>query len=333
MSRRLLVVAPEFHGYGEAIGRSFSRRGYDVVVHAYDSGSKWEKAWNKARYELPAKLVGNGHHLSTEVVTRRAVDRIRQVKPDAVLTVRGDVLGDAYWESLDSARCQSVVWLYDELRAMTCDIDHVASVATIATYSSADAVALTQHGVRAAHVPLAYDADTPSSGRWPDGAVTFVGARHPARQALLEHLLSHGIPVKAYGRDWSSHPVDQIRTWRWTTPPVPGGRDVTRADAYGIMRESLATLNIHGQQSGFTMRTFESCGVGAVQIVDRDDVDEFYEPGVEVLVQHSADEAVDLCRRVVVDRTRMAKMRAAALARTLAEHTMDHRVAVLDRLW
>ena len=38
------------------------------------------------------------------------------------------------------------------------------------------------------------------------------------------------------------------------------------------MAGARANVNIHGDQDGFTMRTFETCGVGALQLVDRADV-------------------------------------------------------------
>ncbi|MGK2351907.1 CgeB family protein [Cutibacterium sp. V947] len=330
---RLLVVTPSFHGYGDAIGDAFERTGYDVVVHRYDAAPRVEKAWNKLRYELPAKIRGTEGHLSAEVVTARAIERVRSVRPDLVLTVRGDVLGEAYWDEMRRRTIRSVVWLYDELRRMALDIGRVASVSTVATYSRDDTVELQGKGIDAHYVPIGFNTSTVPSGRWPRRDITFVGSHLPARQQFLAALVSAGIPVMAYGREWSDHPLDRLRTWRITSTGIPARRDVGLGEAYGIMRDSAATLNVHGDQDGFTMRTFEACGVGGVQIVDRDDVSEFYEPGNEVLVQHSAEETIELARQVLSDRTRMSAMRRAAKARTLAEHTLDRRAAVIEELW
>ncbi len=52
------------------------------------------------------------------------------------------------------------------------------------------------------------------------------------------------------------------------------------------------------------MRTFEARGVGAVQLVDRADGSRYYEPGVELAVFGSAEEAVELARRAAADRAR-----------------------------
>lgn len=330
---KLLVVTPGFHGYGQAIGRAFGKRGYEVVVHEYDAAPPIEKAWNKLRYELPAKVRGRAGHLSTQIVTARAVERLREVHADLVFTVRGDALEADYWQELRATSRRSVVWLYDELGRMTHDIELAAAVSTVATYSRGDVAQLREQGIEAHHVPLAFNSETGTEGHWQKDVISFVGSSLPKRMEILSALVNDGVPVMAYGRDWSDHPVDRLRTWRLGSSGIPAGRDVRLGQAYAIMRDSAATLNIHGDQDGFTMRTFEACGVGAVQIIDRDDVSQFYEPGKEVLVQHSAEETLEIARMVLADRKRMESLREAARARTMAEHTLDQRVAVLDGLW
>jgi spore maturation protein CgeB len=139
--------------------------------------------------------------------------------------------------------------------------------------------------------------------------------------------------VRAYGRDWSRHPVDRLRSWNWRRPAVPAERDIDRLAAYEVMAESAATLNLHADQDGFTMRTFEACGVGAVQLIDRTDLDGLYDDGTELASWRSVGELVELCRRARVDRVWTDGLRERGRARTLAEHTFDHRVAVLEELW
>ena len=163
--------------------------------------------------------------------------------------------------------------------------------------------------------------------------ISFIGARYPTRDKVIAQLHTEGVPVCAYGRDWSSHPVDRVRTWRAGTPSVPAHRDVSRSAAYDVMAASAATLNLHGDQDGFTMRTFEAAGVGALQLIDRTDVDALYLPGAEVLTWTTQDELAELCRRALTDHVWSDAIRAAGRARTLAEHTFDHRVAVLEGAW
>jgi spore maturation protein CgeB len=70
-----------------------------------------------------------------------------------------------------------------------------------------------------------------------------------------------------------------------------------------------------------------------VQLIDRTDVGDLYEPGVEVLPWTGEDELVELCRRALTDTAWGDAVRAAGRARTLSEHTFDHRVAVLEGAW
>ena len=332
---RLLLISPAFHGYHHSIGRAFERIGYEVSTYGYDVvDSIVEKAWNKARYELPAKVRGNGGHQSAVTVSRRAAQEILRVKPDVVLVIRGDTLTEEFWDMAAADRRRVAVWMYDEMRRTSFDLERVTPYARIASYSVHDTAALQAAGIDAMHVPNGYDAQGPigrgDAGR---GVVSFIGAPLPNRRVALEALHGAGVPVRAWGRGWSNHPFDRARTWRLSTSGVPNARDVPLADAQAIMRDSLATLNIHGDQDGFTMRTFEAAGSGAVQLIDRVDVDEFYVPGEEVLVFESEAELIDIARRVARNPDDFEEVRRRARERTLAEHTFVHRARTMEGLW
>ena len=45
------------------------------------------------------------------------------------------------------------------------------------------------------------------------------------------------------------------------------------------------------------------------------------------------EELTELCRRALADPAWTERIRLAARTRTLAEHTFDHRVAVLEDAW
>lgn len=330
---KLLLVSPEFHGYWRSIERAFTDLGYDVLTHCYDAAPRPEKIWNKARYELPSRLRGGGQHLSPRVVTSRAIGALRRARPDMVLVVRGDVLEPHFWQAVREVRAQGALWLYDEIRRMSYDLETIGDLAAIATYSAADAAGLQQRGVPALYVPLAYDPQVVPTRDPNAGEFTFIGARFGRREQLVTALIAAGVPVRAYGRDWSSHPVDRLRTFRAGTGPVPAGRDLPLTDAYGVMRAGLGTLNVHGDQDGFTMRTFEAAGVGAVQLIDRADVAGLYEPGREVLVFDDADDLVRQCRDVLARPDRLARLREAAVERTRDQHTFVHRAKELEKLW
>lgn len=330
---RILLVTPVFHGYGDAIASAFNARGHDVVTHCYDEFKGVRaKVRNKVRYELAEKAGRAGlEHMSNDV-TRAAINRLRGCQPDVVVVIKGDLLGDDFWAELGSR--PRVLWLYDELRRTGWQDREPGQFAPVCTYSRQDAATLSRDGALVRHLPLAFDHRLAQPDpRIRNDEVVFVGARYPRREELLVDLVRAGVRVRAHGRDWSTHPFDRLRTYSLRRPKVPSDRDLDRAAAYAEMAAGLATLNIHGDQDGFTMRTFEACGVGGVQLIDRVDLDGLYDDGVELAAFSSTDELVELCHRARRDRRWADRLRTAGRERTLAEHTFDNRVRALEELW
>lgn len=333
-SPKVLVIAPAFHQYGGAIASAFAEIGYESNWFAYDGlPDVRAKITNKLLIELPDRLgSAKGEQLRIRRATERALDRLRSTGPDRVVVVRGDTLDDRFWSELVDLGVPTVVWLYDELERMSHDLEHLRSVAAVATYSPNDALALTAAGFRASTVPLAFDTSVQFSPR-PADEIVFVGAAYPTRVEILTNLQRADIAVRGYGRDWSHDPFDRLRTWRLRRPDLPWGREVDRASGYGIMAGATATLNLHGIQDGFTMRTFEACGAGALQIVDRREVSMHFEVGSELVVFDSPEELIDLSLRAMQDRVWRDAIAAAGQRRAHAEHTFVHRARALEALW
>lgn len=334
--RHLLVLSPAFHDYDLAIAAAFEALGFRVTTCLYDRfPTVSAKVRNKIRYELPERLGRDTTSLRMDEAGGKAIRAIRETSPDLVLVVKGDVLSDEVWDEIDRRRVPTVLWLYDELRRTRWAADpfRLRRARAVASYSVEDCNALSRSGTPVEHVPLGFDNLTGFQRAPQSRDISFIGARYPNRQLALENLSRAGVPVTAYGRDWSTDWRDRMRTWSLSRPDVDSRRDVTRTVGYGIMQAAAGTLNIHGDQDGFTIRTFEAAGVGAIQICDRADVSIHYEVGVEMLVHDSLDHLIELCRSVVLDRTRGASMRRAAQRRTLAEHTLVHRAGRLVDLF
>lgn len=331
---RLLILSPAFHDYDRAIAAAFEATGLDVITHVYDrSATLPAKLRTKLLHELPERLGRSTTAARSAVADAGAIAAVRAARADRVLVIKGDVLGDDVWSAIGESGAPSVLWLYDELRRTRWTPERLSRPGRIASYSALDVAALGADGHDAAHVPLGFD-DLLAHRTVPaTPEVTFIGARYPQRQALLEGLRDVGVPVRAFGRDWSHALVDRARTWWAPRPELPSGRDLSRADAYTTMQASAATLNVHGDQDGFTMRTFEACGVGAVQLCDRADVAAHYVPGEELLVFDGIDDLREQAARVVRDSSRARALREAARRRTLAEHTLTHRARALTELW
>ncbi|MFV0451004.1 MAG: glycosyltransferase [Propioniciclava sp.] len=333
MSRgRLLILSPAFHDYWRPIGAAFTRLGWDTAAVCYDDALTLSaKVRVKLRGELPARL-GCDDGWTTRHHSVRAREAVRAIRPDRVLVIKGDTLTEPFLDALDRRRIPRSLWLYDELRRTAHTPNTLGRYDTIASYSARDTRVLSSRGHQAAHVLLAFDTDLRYRRRQVN-EITFVGARYPTREQLLRRLAAAEVNVRAHGRQWSDHLVDRLRTWRITSPEISTGRDLSRADAYGLMAGSPATLNLHGDQDGFTMRTFEAAGAGGVELIDRRDLADLYEPGTEVVPFGDIDELIDLARRAVRDDRWGDAIRTAARRRTLAEHTFDHRARALEASW
>ncbi|MGQ4568855.1 CgeB family protein [Dermabacteraceae bacterium P9123] len=325
--RHILLVSPVFQGYYRGIAAALEELGYRVTTHVYDRPASFAgRLKNKALHELPEWLRPEGF---AQRVTQEALAVYREVRPDAVITVKGDQLGDDWWFTLEADKTPRAVWMYDELRRMRFSDEQWAHMGPVCTYSSEDVATLRERGIDATHVPLGFDTHQQIVPSERVDALTFIGARYPNRERLLQEIHGMGCPVRAYGRQWSRHPIDIARTRAFADPGVPAGRDVERGAAYGVMAASLATLNIHGDQDGFTMRTFEACGVGAVQIIDREDVSQYYEPETEIIVANTPEGITDAFLELKKNHGKTEKMKRAAAKRTKSEHTIGHRMSCL----
>jgi spore maturation protein CgeB len=93
-----------------------------------------------------------------------------------------------------------------------------------------------------------------------------------------------------------------------------------------IARDSMASI-------GFSpaTRVFEAAGAAACLITDAwEGIEQFLEPGVEVLVARDGQDVIEQLRSLTPERARA--IGEAALKRVLAEHTYTHRGAQVDAL-
>lgn len=332
---RLLLISPAFHGYWASIQDAFARRGYDVTTVRYDAyDTIAEKVRLKATVEVPEKLhIGAAGRRAAE--NRRLTDRViralRTVRPDKVVVIKGDVLDERFWDALGST--PRILWLYDDLHRHDYTLDFLQRVGPVVDYARSEAERLAAEGVDAHFVANAFDPHRVQPPARRTGEIVFIGSGYANRREILTELAARDLPVHAWGRDFSRHPIDRLRTFSWSRPAIHASREVPLGRAYEIHAEGAAAVAIHGLQEGHAMRTFEIPGMGGVQLVDREDVDQFYEVGTEVALWRDVDELEALARRAVEDPAWGDRMRAAGRARTLAEHTFDHRIAEVDVLW
>lgn len=336
MSRKpkLLLVSPSFHGYHESIGRAFTDAGYNVVIHRYDAFDGIRtKFRNKLVNELPGKLGMGGNASAERWLTERSLRVLREVRPDRLVIIKADILGSSFWSEVEGLGMPRILWLYDDLSRHRYSIDFLRRFGSVVSYSREEARLLRSEGVNASFLPNAFDPHLTGPAAKRRDEVVFVGSKYPNRVDLLSGLVKAGIPVRAYGRQWSHHPFDRLRTWELSRPDIPAERDIPLSEAYRVQASAAAAINIHGLQSGLAMRTFEVPGMGGLQLVDRPDVSEFYDVGTETLVFSSPEELQAQSQKALADRRWADRIREAGRRRSLAEHTFAHRIAVLEELW
>ncbi|MBE9403392.1 glycosyltransferase [Brachybacterium sp. Marseille-Q2903] len=335
--RKIVLVTPTFHDYATSIAQAFERAGHEVVTVRYDDYvTVKDKARLKATVELPSKLRLPGDHAGRERrrVTDSVLSDLTAARPDGVVVIKGDMLDDRFWSHLDAHRVPRILWLYDDLHRHPYSPEFLAQLGPVVSYSESEAAMLReQHGVDATWVPDAFDPHRAQpTGRRVD-RIAFVGAAHADRVRILQDLTDRGLPVHAWGRDFSHHPVDRLRTWGWKRPLIPASRDIPLTEAYLVVGESSASVNIHGPQTDHPMRTFEVPGMAGVSLEDRASVARFYDVGTEVEVWTDVDHLAELCERSRKDRVWSEGLREKGRARSLAEHTFDHRITEVDALW
>lgn len=332
--QRLLLVSPTFHSYWRSIAEAFTRRGYEVTTLRYDAyDTLGEKLRRKALVELPGRLHLPGDRGTAERarLTGRVLTVLGEVRPHKVVVIKGDALDERFWDA--TAALPRILWLYDDLHRHPFSDEFLREVGPVVDYARSETEMLRARGVDAHFVPNAFDPHRAEPTGRRTGELVFIGSGYANRMRTLSHLAEQGLPVHAWGRDFSRHPVDRLRTLSWARPPLAGSREVPLERAYQIHAEGAAAIAIHGLQNGHAMRTFEVPGMGGVQLVDRDDVEQFYEVGTEVAVWHDLEELTELARRAVADPSWGERMRERGRERTLAEHTFDHRIEEVDALW
>lgn len=333
-TEKLLIVSPAFHGYCHSIADGFSQLGYEVTVHRYDAFDTFkDKIRNKALYELPSKIGLQGQKAAEIAATTKALRVLDEVKPDKLIVIKADGLGDNFWQKVDESRIPHILWLYDDLKRHRYTLEFLKSRPTVVSYARLEAEEFSLNGANAHFVANGYDprlADFPTE-RIPE--IVFVGSRYDNREKMMLALQEAGVPVRVYGRAWSHHPFDRLRTWEIKRPELPAERDIPLAEAYKVQAAAAASLNVHGLQAGLSMRTFEVPGMNGLQLIDRPDVEEFYEVGKEVLLYQSTDELIEICQRVIAEPSWSDSIREAGLKRSQAEHTFFHRAQKMNLLW
>lgn len=166
-----------------------------------------------------------------------------------------------------------------------------------------------------------------------DADLALLANRLPDREARVEELFLRAAALRPDlrfllgGNGWADKAVPpNVRVLGHVGTAEHNAFNCSARSVLNVTRESMAA-------NGWSpaTRVFEAAGAGACLVTDAwEGIDDFLEPGAEVLVAHDgADVAAHLD---ALDASRAGTIGAAAMARVLAEHTYDHRAVQVHAL-
>ena len=163
--------------------------------------------------------------------------------------------------------------------------------------------------------------------------LAFVGNRLPDREERVEDFFVRAamlLPAKSFllaGSGWEDKPLPpNVRYHGHLPTDLHNAFNATPLATLNVLRESMAA-------NGWSpaTRVFEAAGAGGCLISDDWlGIEDFLEPGREVLVARSGDEVVELVEALTPARAR--EIGIAARRRVLAEHTYARRAELVERV-
>ena len=227
----------------------------------------------------------------------------------------------------------------DEMRA---DAGHVVrrmlpSLDMVLTYGGGPPVVSAYQGFGASLCAPIYNALDPATHFpvAPDplfaADLAFLGNRLPDREARVEHFFlepAEALPERRFligGNGWEARAMPaNVRHLGHVYTHQHNAFNCTPRAVLNVARDSMAEVGYSP-----ATRVFEAAGAGACLITDAwEGVEDFLEPGSEVLVARDGAEVAELLGGL--DEARARAIGQAAMARVLAEHTYMRRAEQVE---
>lgn len=177
------------------------------------------------------------------------------------------------------------------------------------------------------------------SGFQPGGprplTASFIGRAHGDRKQIIRRLRRSGVRVDCWGAGFGPR---RGFGWRLLGRGANHGyaswAEVRQAFGTSLVSLNLANASDPVQGNQIKGRHFEIPAFGACQLTtDADAIEQYYDPGEEIVVVQGLDELVETTRALARDRERAQRIGAAGFRRTWAEHTWRHRIdGILEAL-
>lgn len=282
---RVLLIAPRFFGYDEAIARELARRGARVDAMP-------DRPFSSPWYHAAARFAPGQVRRATERYYRRLLARFAAPRYDHVLVLNGQTVSPRLIGDLRGAHpgARFTFYLWDSLANRPHALDLAALFDRAFTFEPETAA---RHGLR--FRPLFFDDHASTAAALPlEREIAFVGTAHTDRHRVVERLDAMLAPD--IRRFWFLYLKARwlLAAYRLTNPHFRRARaeqfaftPLSRPESQRIFETSRAILDIeHARQSGLTMRTLEVLGAGKKLVTTNPAIRDyaFYDPArIEVI--------------------------------------------------
>lgn len=258
---RVLLVAPKFFGYDEALARELSRRGARVDAMA-------DRPFSSPWYHAAARFFPGHVRRITERYYRNLLARFAAPAYDHVLIVNGQTVSPGLVADLrrNHPQARFTFYLWDSLANRAGALELVPFFDRAFSFEPETA---RRHGLR--FRPLFFDDHASEASEQANQYdISFIGTAHTDRHRVVERLDATLAPESR--RFWYLYLQAPwvLRAYRLTNPHFRGARaeqfrfaPLSRAESQQVFETSRAILDIeHLRQTGLTMRTLEVLGAG-----------------------------------------------------------------------
>jgi len=359
-----IITGPFFHGYVEQIGSAFTSNGVRVKTVVYKPNTTLISLLSslnikKSKEHLLQNTDKSNRNLddSQKIFTPKerhdyfALSRylnqlesfVREWKPSLVLFVRPDLIPLDFFFDLRklSPSTKLVIWSTDPIRRFFVPQEMLEACEVVFLYDKEDVAYVNAHRANGVYLPMGFDERAyyllPNS-KQELHKIAFIGRISEERLTDLAYVANN---INLYNRDYGiyggyTNYFVRLRLWLQKDKPLLYAySNYTRVNAYraaDIYRRTAVNLNIHqrGTRYGFNPRFFEIPAAGGFQIARYlPGMEEFFEPGKEVLYYESATDLCELIKKYLKDVPERRRISALGARRAHEQYSLKSRVRTL----
>jgi spore maturation protein CgeB len=274
MSKRILIVGPNYFGYNESVENGFKKLGWETEIISYYEA--WPNSMeNFLRYRLFPRM-GLNHYRKEyrKSLNQSIITTVKERTPELILFIKGTYIEE---ETLKELKKDSklILWMMDSLYRFNDVYKNVRYFDYKFMFEESDVKKLEKEEIDSGFLPMAADSDNyfPIESTEKDIDVLFVGKLYPNRLELFDNLISRfpNLNIKIYGNYTSLKRPSSYMKYHFTNMKnYYTNQFVSPKELNVLYSRSKIALNIHHSQSqsGCNPRVFEILAAKAFQLVD-----------------------------------------------------------------